>query len=243
MVRKSTLALGVVGTAAAAAVGWTLYGRHTTEQAPYTVVARVGDAELRRYPSATLVETTAPTRREAFGRLFRYIDGENSGPIHADEQVGDEDAPGVNTAGGDDGATGGSEMPTTAPVETGASIPMTAPVEVGRDLPMTAPVETESDGGGVRMAFYLPASYAEAAVPKPTDDDVRVVTRPERTLAVRRFRGRAKGPRVNQEGEELIEGLRTAGVPVGGRPFYMGYDAPWTLPPLRRNEVAVEVDA
>lgn len=232
MVRKSTLALGLVSTAAAAAVGWTLYGRYTTEQTPYTVVARVGDAELRRYPAATLVETTAPTRSEAFRRLFRYIDGENSG------------AAGVNTADDDSGAAGanadGTKIPMTAPVEAGRSIPMTAPVEVGRN-PTVTPAKGESDSSGVRMAFYLPASYDETAVPKPTDDDVRIVTRPERTLAVRRFRGRAGDARVTREGERLVEALHTAGVPVDGRPFYMGYDAPWTLPPLRRNEVAVEV--
>jgi len=218
MVRTSTLALGLVGTAAAAAVGWTLYGRHATEQVPYTVVARVGDAELRRYPSTTLVETTAPTRREAFGRLFRYIDGENDDPAGAD---------------GKGAAQGGTEIDMTAPVETNA----------GGSVPMTAPVETDDADGGVRMAFYLPASYDEAAVPKPADDDVRIVSRPERTLAVRRFRGRAKDEKVSREGEQLIEALHTAGVPIVGTPFYMGYDAPWTVPLLRRNEVAVEVDA
>jgi hypothetical protein len=30
---------------------------------------------------------------------------------------------------------------------------------------------------------------------------------------------------------------------VAGEPFFLGYDAPWTLPVLRRNEVAVEVES
>jgi hypothetical protein len=220
MVRRSVAVLGVAGGLVAATGAWTLYQRYTTEEVPYTVVARVGDAELRRYPATVLAETTAPTTREAFGRLFAYISGAN---------------------GGD------TEVPMTAPVEMteGAELSMTAPVEVGgRTVPMTAPVASDRDGEDddrVRMGFYLPAGYDLESAPRPTDEAVTLVGVPERTLAVRRFRGRATDRRLDRESDRLLATLDRAAVTVDGEPFFMGYDAPWTLPPLRRNEVAVAV--
>lgn len=49
--------------------------------------------------------------------------------------------------------------------------------------------------------------------------------------------------RIARESERLLETLERAAVPISGNPFFLGYDAPWTLPFLRRNEVAVEVEA
>jgi hypothetical protein len=225
MVRTSTIALGTVGGLVAAVGAWNLYQRYTTEAVPYTVVARVGDAELRRYSPSLLVETVADSEREAFGRLFRYISGANEG---------------------------GGEVPTTAPVESGndrgESIPMTAPVEVesgsrSGSIPMTAPVETVDGSDGVRMAFYLPPTYDLDSAPTPTDPSVDLVAVPERTLAVRRFSWRPTDDRVARETGRLLETLERADVPTTGDPFFMGYDAPWTLPFLRRNEVAVEVES
>jgi len=224
MVRNSTIVAGVAGGALAAAGAWALYQRHATETVPYTVVAHVDDVELRRYPEQVLVETVARSENAAFGRLFRYISGANDG---------------------------GEELAMTAPVEVGdpgTSIDMTAPVEIeriGLTIPMTAPVETGRDRSGdeIRMAFYLPPEYDAVSAPRPTDDDVAVVDVPERTLAVRRFSWRPTDTRIARETERLRETLETAGVPLTGEPFFMGYDAPWTLPFLRRNEVAVEVEA
>jgi hypothetical protein len=217
MVRGLRAGLALAAGIAGAVGGWNLYQRYSTESVAYTVVAQVGDVELRRYPSVVLAETVATSEREAFGRLFRYIGGDN---VAADE------------------------LPMTAPVEVdgdGTSIPMTARVEQGTG------VETgHVDGGdesGVRMAFYLPEEYDIDSAPQPTDDEVTLRAVPERTLAVRQFSWRPTDGRVARESNRLLETLEAAVVPITGEPFYMGYDAPWTLPFLRRNEVAVEVEA
>ncbi|WP_132059155.1 SOUL family heme-binding protein [Halorussus amylolyticus] len=97
--------LTAAGGLLAAWVGWGAYVGRTTERVPYETVERLDGAELRRYPRLVLAETTAENERAAFGRLFRYISGEN--------ETGDEVA-------------------MTAPVATrGAKIPMTAPVRTG----------------------------------------------------------------------------------------------------------------
>lgn len=226
MKRTTSLLLGIGGVVGVAAL-WNQYQRYTTETVPYTVVARVGDVDLRRYPPTVLAETVADSRREAFGRLFRYISGAND--ADADLSM---TAP-VKIGDGDEGANG-------------VSIPMTAPVEVSggdRRIPMTAAGSDGDDADGVRMAFYLPTEYDAESAPRPTDADVTIVAVPERTLAVRRFSWRPTERRLEREVNRLEATLSAASVPLAGEPFYMGYDAPGTLPFLRRNEVAVEVES
>lgn len=237
MKRTTSIALGVAGGLAAFIGGWGLYQRYTTETVPYTVVAHIGDAELRRYPPTVLAETVAEDDREAFRRLFRYISGANE----ASDDIS-MTAP-VNVSDREGRVDGGRASDDS----DGVSIPMTAPVEISdgsRRLPMTAPVErTDAPDDGVRMAFYLPADYDSESAPRPTDEDVTIVAVPERTLAVRRFSWRPTDGRIERETDRLRESLAAADVPTDGEPFYMGYDAPWTLPFLRRNEVAVAVES
>lgn len=96
---------GVAAGALALWVGWGLYVRQTTERVGYETIERFDGVELREYPERAVVSTIAPTEREAFRRLFRYIDGDN-----------------VSKA----------DIPMTAPVATtGESVAMTAPVGVG----------------------------------------------------------------------------------------------------------------
>ena len=129
--------------------------------------------------------------------------------------------------------------------EGDTEIEMTAPVELsagGTTIAMTAPVEVGVEDGQ-RMRFYLPDEYDSESAPKPTDDAVSLVSIPERTLAVRRFTWRPTDKRIDRETETLVDRLENANVPIAGEPFYMGYNPPGTLPFLRRNEVAVEVES
>jgi hypothetical protein len=220
MVRRSVAALGVVGALVTAVGAWNLRQRYATEEVPYAVVGSVDGVELRRYPPAVLAEAVAPSEREAFWRLFRYITGANRGA---------------------------DDVAITAPVRrSGESIPMTAPVAVGRgrgrSVPMTAPVEADERAGRVRMAFYLPAEYDVESAPHPTEGAVELVAVPERTLAVRRFSWWPTDGRVERETDRLLSTVEHADVRVAGEPFFMGYEGPGTLPFLRRNEVAVEVE-
>lgn len=221
MAHTSTATLGAVGAFVAAVGVWTLHRRFTTAEISYTVVDAADGAELRRYPPTVLAETVAPSEREAFWRLFRYITGANRG----DEEVA-----------------------MTAPVErNGESIPMTAPAAVGRgrgrSVPMTAPVESDERDEGVRMAFYLPAAYDLESAPQPTEGSVELVAVPERTLAARRFSWWPTNGRIDRETGRLLSTVDRIDVRVAGEPFFMGYEGPGALPFLRRNEVAVEVEA
>lgn len=52
---------------------------------------------------------------------------------------------------------------------------------------------------------------------------------------------RVDGEQVRRASERLLDEARRHGVEVHGEPAFAGYDAPFTLPVLRRNEVWVEV--
>ena len=128
-------------------------------------------------------------------------------------------------------------------------VSMTAPVESapgprdGDAISMTAPVESNSDADGVRMAFYLPAEYDYDSAPRPTDDAVRLVEMPGRTLAVLGFSWWTTDDRVARKTDELRTTLADAAdeFDIVGAPFLLRYEGPWVPPFLRTNEVAVPV--
>ncbi|KIZ45767.1 SOUL family heme-binding protein, partial [Rhodopseudomonas palustris] len=119
-------------------------------------------------------------------------------------------------------------------------VAMTAPVDVARPakIAMTAPVETATDGG-VRMRFFLPARYSSADAPTPTDDRVKIVTVPAQTVATLRFSGTGRDLAPRQQ--QLIAALADSHWKPVGTPYGLFYDAPFTIPFLRRNEAAVAV--
>lgn len=126
---------------------------------------------------------------------------------------------------------GGEEVAMTVPVETaGGSIAMTTPVETG-----------PAEDGGYAMRFFLPARFTEDTAPTPTDPRVRIVALPAGTLAVRRFTGSRDAEVVIREQEYLLRALEGSSWRPAGAPTALFYDPPWTIPFLRRNEVAMAV--
>ncbi|ACB26233.1 SOUL family heme-binding protein [Methylobacterium radiotolerans] len=121
----------------------------------------------------------------------------------------------------------------------GDRIAMTAPVESGgRRLAATVPVE--QDGTGT-MRFFLPRAVAAAGAPAPTGPGVRLVELPAELVAALRFSGRLTPEARAAQAGILAAVLAAAGRAPAGAPFVMGYDPPFAIPFLRRNEVAVRL--
>ena len=121
-------------------------------------------------------------------------------------------------------------------------IAMTVPVEV-RDkeqMAMTVPVQTAETNGAVRMQFFLPAKYGPDNAPKPVNARVKLITIPDETIATLRYSGSGKDFKNRQS--ELVTQLAASRWRPIGAPYTLYYDAPFTLPFLRRNEAAVAVD-
>ena len=183
------------------------------EQPDYTIVQRLDrGVEIRAYAPRPAVETD--TRGQGDGEAFGRLFRYITG---------------ANRDGG--------RIAMTAPVETGGQrIAMTVPVET---VPVeTVPVET---GAGSVMRFFLPRTVAAAGAPEPTEAGVRLVQVPAERLAVLRFSGRMT-PEVRAQQEAILRAaISAAGLTASGPTLFMGYDPPFAIPFLRRNEVAVRL--
>ncbi len=124
-------------------------------------------------------------------------------------------------------------------------ISMTAPVaETPRAdrVSMTAPVaEEKSRAGKYMMAFFLPADISLDKAPVPNDDRIEIVEIPATNIAALIFRGSRDSATVAQYESQLLTVLRNSKWAPEGNPVAYFYDPPWTIPSLRRNEVAVAV--
>jgi hypothetical protein len=118
---------------------------------------------------------------------------------------------------------------------------MTTPVEVsGKELvAMTVPVETLDSADAGHMRFFLPSKYSLHAAPRPLNPAVRLITVSQEMIAALRFSGSATD--VAERKAELIAKLADTTWRPTSEPYTLFYDAPFTLPFLRRNEAAVAI--
>ena len=210
------MGLGEILITLLAGVGQLVGIRAGTEQPPYEVVGRVGEAEIRRYApqiaAEAVVEGPVETaRNEGFRRVAGYIFGDNTAK---------------------------------------ASVAMTAPVVQGREaaggsqsIAMTSPVVQQPAGGeSWSIQFIMPSKYTMATLPQPNDPRVRLVEIPARTFAVVRFSGLGKADAVARHEKALDAALAGSSWRAVGEPVTWYYDPPWTVPFMRRNEVARPVE-
>jgi hypothetical protein len=123
-----------------------------------------------------------------------------------------------------------------------ASIAMTPPVaQSSETIAMTAPVSQDRTPQGWTVRFFMPAKYTMETLPKPKDPAISLVTVPGQTMAVIRFTGTTAPDAVATHQAELLAALKTGPWRPDGMPAAWFYDPPWTIPFLRRNEVAVAV--
>ncbi|MEM9063338.1 MAG: heme-binding protein [Pseudomonadota bacterium] len=125
-------------------------------------------------------------------------------------------------------------------------IAMTAPVlqspEESTEIAMTAPVLRGADSDGkVEMVFVLPEDFTPETAPEPTDPAVRLTTIPSRRVAVLRFSGLFRDPAIAENTKSLQNRMQAEGLEPIGPPEAAGYNPPWTLPPLRRNEILIPI--
>ncbi len=128
--------------------------------------------------------------------------------------------------------------------KTESKIAMTSPVEVGtagEKIAMTAPVEVNRSGQMLTMRFFMPARYSRTQLPEPADGRVRLVDIPSTTIAVLRFSGSTDDAVVSNRTTELLQALRGSRWVQEGNPTALFYNPPWTIPFLRRNEIATVV--
>lgn len=190
--------------------------RAMVEKPKFERLERKKGYELRKYPAAVAAQVTIPANTpEAMNQGFRtladYIFGNN---------------------------------------ETKTKVAMTSPViqeaKSSEKIAMTSPVLQEPAGAAGLSAeqhvqFIMPSSYTLESLPKPKNDKVSLVARPERVYAVIRFTGWGKDAKMLEKEQKLLEYLRRDGIETDGASVFARYDPPWTFPLFRRNEVLIPV--
>lgn len=121
-------------------------------------------------------------------------------------------------------------------------IAMTAPVaQSTHKIEMTAPVSQARMETGWRIRFFLPSRFNQANAPQPTDNRVVLQSLPPETYAVLQFSHSRSESAVHRHITLLEHTLSGSRWQPSGPAVAWFYDPPWTLPFLRRNEVAIPV--
>ena len=124
-------------------------------------------------------------------------------------------------------------------------ISMTAPVFQESDnekIAMTAPVVQEKSGQNWVMSFVMPGKYTLETLPDPVDPDVEIKRVQGKKVATIRYSGFLTEETIAAKAEELQAWLNKNGYKPLSTPRSAGYDPPWTIPFLRRNEVHIDLE-
>lgn len=122
-------------------------------------------------------------------------------------------------------------------------IAMTAPVQQQEStkIAMTAPVQHQSAGNYWQVSFVMPSEYTMDTLPKPVNERVVLKEIPAKTFAAITFSGTNSDENVKAHEKILLEYVEANDLSVISTPKYAFYNPPWTLPPMRRNEVMIEI--
>ncbi len=124
-------------------------------------------------------------------------------------------------------------------------ISMTVPVtqmNSSEKIAMTVPVTSIAAEGKLIMRFYMPSKYSLDTLPKAVDSRIKFAKLPPSRYAVIKFSGFAGEDNIAKHELKLRNYLRKVGVSPQGKAVRAFYNAPWTLPFLRRNEVWLQVE-
>ncbi len=199
--------------------GCSMFGGKAAEEPAYRIVLDDGAVQIREYGSYGVVETVVEqpfeaATREGFRRLFDYISGANRGT---------------------------SRIEMTAPVVAAPeSVAMTAPALASPSPTNGSHGDLEDRAGaGWTIAFVLPEDLTAATAPEPVDERVALRDVPAQRVAVIRFAGLFRNAPAEALRRDLAAWLEARSLAHEGDWRMAGYNPPWTLPPLRRNEVIV----
>ena len=128
-------------------------------------------------------------------------------------------------------------------------IEMTTPVFMGDEkndtasekIEMTAPVFMVGEGSSQKMSFVLPGRFTMDNTPQPTNSDVKIEELNNYNVASIRFNGRLQKKNIEKHKAILEAWIKDQDYLVSGLYSTAAYDAPFTLPVFRRNEVLIPV--
>ena len=196
--------------------GCSLFGIRREETPNYRVILKKDKIEIRHYQPYIVAETEVMESdyHQAQQKAFRRLAGFNFGKNKRNETL---------------------QM--TAPV-----IQSNVSKEKSQRLEMTAPVTQKKTSSGWSMRFLMPSKYELIDLPQPLDTRIHFKKVPEKRVAAIRFTWRTDQDRNEQKFQELKHWIENETEhKITSTYQYAGYDPPWTIPFLRRQEILVEV--
>lgn len=198
------------------------------ESPDYEVINKLSsNIELRQYGEyyQAHVSYDELSESQAFTSLFNFISGENSVQNNLN-------------------MTAPVKLDMTAPVKLDMTAPvklnMTAPVKLDMTTPvkldMTAPVKFDNFQG---MAFVMPSDFNPNIT--PNNSKVRVEKVEAKKYAVIRFSGLMRSKNLDKYYSKLKDALSEEGIEFNDSLIYAGYNGPYVLPFMRRNEIWLEI--
>ena len=106
---------------------------------------------------------------------------------------------------------------------------------------MTAPVQQQSSGADWKISFVMPSEYTMDTLPKPFNERIMLKETTPKTLVVITFSGKNSDKNLEDNKNQLLEYVRSNDLSIVGTPKYAFYNPPWTLSPMRRNEIMIEI--
>ena len=212
---SATLALALVTVAVILLQsGCSLVGIRSAEEPNYLLLQNEDRFEVREYEQLLLAETLVDSNFDDAGNIaFKRLFGYITGDNEA-----------------------ASEIAMTAPV-----MALDENRSSGEKISMTAPVTGQETLLGWRFAFVLPSVYTLATAPVPSNPEIRLTQVPARKVAVVRYSGSWSETAYQENLKNLQQWVRQNQLETDGLPRVAGYDPPWALPFLRRNEVMIDI--
>ena len=87
----------------------------------------------------------------------------------------------------------------------------------------------------------MPSKYSMDSLPVPNNNRVRLKEILAKKFVVIEFSGLNSTENVKEHENQLINYIEGNQIKIIDSPKYAFYNAPWTLPFLRRNEVMIEI--
>lgn len=197
-----------------ALTGCSVFGQNNVESAPYTLLKadQALQIEVRQY--APMVLVSAEMGDGGRNSAFRKLFRYISGENQ-----------------------GATEISMTAPVLMDGN----SSAAKGTEIAMTAPVLMNNQASTPLMSFVMPKDFTLQTTPKPTDPTVTVRELKNYKVATIQFSGTLSESNVATHRQILQDWLKTQGYVAISAPVEAGYNGPMTLPPLRRNEILIEI--
>lgn len=128
-----------------------------------------------------------------------------------------------------------------------SKISMTSPVSSTKiasneRIAMTAPVATSKIGADkYKVTFTMPSKYSMETIPKPNNENVKLVEVKAHDVLVVKFSGYTSDSKIKYKTEELKSWAKLNGIKIKNEGTVSRYDPPWMPGLFRRNEIQFDI--